>query len=70
METEGLPGAKESLERQVLEREGRHSADVASYQDSTGQLESDLRNTKSVRWPATFGNTRIRSQSKWLLVLR
>ncbi|KAL0614730.1 Alpha-internexin [Plecturocebus cupreus] len=44
---EGLCGAKESLEREILELEERHSAKVAGNQDSTGQLENDLRNTKS-----------------------
>nr|CAA36264.1 alpha-internexin [Rattus norvegicus] len=47
IEIEGLRGANESLERQILELEERHSAEVAGYQDSIGQLESDLRNTKS-----------------------
>ncbi|XP_016075333.1 PREDICTED: alpha-internexin [Miniopterus natalensis] len=47
IEIEGLRGANESLERQILELEERHSAEVASYQDSIGQLENDLRNTKS-----------------------
>ncbi|XP_037015247.2 alpha-internexin [Artibeus jamaicensis] len=47
IEIEGLRGANESLERQILELEERHCAEVASYQDSIGQLESDLRNTKS-----------------------
>uniref|UniRef100_A0A2K6LTA1 IF rod domain-containing protein n=1 Tax=Rhinopithecus bieti TaxID=61621 RepID=A0A2K6LTA1_RHIBE len=40
IEVEGLRGANESLERQIL-------AEVAGYQDSIGQLENDLRNTKS-----------------------
>ncbi|XP_036294800.1 alpha-internexin [Pipistrellus kuhlii] len=47
IEIEGLRGANESLERQILELEERHSAEVASYQDNIGQLENDLRNTKS-----------------------
>nr|XP_048294931.1 alpha-internexin [Myodes glareolus] len=47
IEIEGLRGANESLERQILELEERHSAEVAGYQDSIGQLENDLRNTKS-----------------------
>ncbi|KAM6183372.1 alpha-internexin [Erethizon dorsatum] len=47
IEIEGLRGANESLERQILELEERHSAEVAGYQDSIGQLESDLRSTKS-----------------------
>ncbi|EAW49654.1 internexin neuronal intermediate filament protein, alpha, isoform CRA_b [Homo sapiens] len=42
IEIEGLRGANESLERQILELEERHSAEVAGY-----QLENDLRNTKS-----------------------
>lgn len=42
-----LRGANKSLERQILELEERHSAEVAGYQDSIGQLENDLRNTKS-----------------------
>uniref|UniRef100_A0A2K5YX72 IF rod domain-containing protein n=1 Tax=Mandrillus leucophaeus TaxID=9568 RepID=A0A2K5YX72_MANLE len=44
---EGLRGANESLERQILELEEQHSAGVAGYQGSIGQLENDLRNTKS-----------------------
>ncbi|XP_041491446.1 alpha-internexin-like [Microtus oregoni] len=47
IEIEGLHGANESLERQILELEERHSAEVAGYQDSIGQLENDQRNTKS-----------------------
>nr|XP_010969273.1 alpha-internexin [Camelus bactrianus] len=53
IEIEGLRGANESLERQILELEGRHSAVFAGYvehvafQDNIGQLENDLRNTKS-----------------------
>ncbi|XP_044518486.1 alpha-internexin [Gracilinanus agilis] len=47
IEIEGLRGANESLERQILEMEERHSAEVAGFQDSIGQLENDLRNTKS-----------------------
>ncbi|KAK2118924.1 hypothetical protein P7K49_000310 [Saguinus oedipus] len=47
IEIEGLCRAKESLERDILELEERHSAEMAGYQDSTGQLENDLRNTKS-----------------------
>ncbi|KAL4681382.1 hypothetical protein H8959_006859 [Pygathrix nigripes] len=51
IEIEGLGGANESLERQILELEERHSAEVAGYQDSIGQLENDLRNTKSEMAP-------------------
>ncbi|EHB18549.1 Alpha-internexin [Heterocephalus glaber] len=47
IEIEGLRGANESLERQILELEERHSAEVAGFQDSIGQLENDLRSTKS-----------------------
>ncbi|KAK2083114.1 hypothetical protein P7K49_038350 [Saguinus oedipus] len=47
IEIQGLRGASESLERQILELEERHNAEVAGYQDSIGQLENDLRNTKS-----------------------
>ncbi|XP_074088011.1 alpha-internexin [Macrotis lagotis] len=47
IEIEGLRGANESLERQILEMEERHSAEVAGFQDSIGQLENDLRSTKS-----------------------
>uniref|UniRef100_A0A2K5BX02 IF rod domain-containing protein n=1 Tax=Aotus nancymaae TaxID=37293 RepID=A0A2K5BX02_AOTNA len=47
IEIDGLRGANESLERQILELEKRHNAEVAGYQDSIGQLENDLRNTKS-----------------------
>uniref|UniRef100_A0A2K6SLP3 IF rod domain-containing protein n=1 Tax=Saimiri boliviensis boliviensis TaxID=39432 RepID=A0A2K6SLP3_SAIBB len=39
---EGLRGPNESLERQILELEERHNAEVAGYQD----LENDLRNTR------------------------
>uniref|UniRef100_A0A2K5BVE1 IF rod domain-containing protein n=1 Tax=Aotus nancymaae TaxID=37293 RepID=A0A2K5BVE1_AOTNA len=46
IEIEGLRGASESLERQILELEERHS-EVTGYQDSTGQLENNPRNTKS-----------------------
>uniref|UniRef100_A0A2K6C9D5 IF rod domain-containing protein n=1 Tax=Macaca nemestrina TaxID=9545 RepID=A0A2K6C9D5_MACNE len=46
-EIEGLRGANESLERQILELEEGHGAEVAGYQGSIGQLENDLRNTKS-----------------------
>uniref|UniRef100_A0A2K5Q6F7 IF rod domain-containing protein n=1 Tax=Cebus imitator TaxID=2715852 RepID=A0A2K5Q6F7_CEBIM len=46
IEVNGLRGA-ESLERQILQLEERHNAEVAGYQDSIGQLENDLRNTES-----------------------
>uniref|UniRef100_A0A2K5C044 IF rod domain-containing protein n=1 Tax=Aotus nancymaae TaxID=37293 RepID=A0A2K5C044_AOTNA len=44
---EGLRGANKSLKRQILELEERHNAEVAGYQDGIGQIENDLRNTKS-----------------------
>uniref|UniRef100_A0A2K5DTV5 IF rod domain-containing protein n=1 Tax=Aotus nancymaae TaxID=37293 RepID=A0A2K5DTV5_AOTNA len=47
IEIKGLCGAKESLERDILDPEERHTAEVAGYQGSTGQLKNDLRNTKS-----------------------
>ena len=38
IEIEGLRGANESLERQILELEERHSAEVAGYQVRAGML--------------------------------
>uniref|UniRef100_A0A8C5SM10 IF rod domain-containing protein n=1 Tax=Laticauda laticaudata TaxID=8630 RepID=A0A8C5SM10_LATLA len=45
-ELETLRGMKESLERQRLDIEDRHHLDVQSYQDTIGQLDNELRNTK------------------------
>ncbi|XP_072195874.1 alpha-internexin [Excalfactoria chinensis] len=47
VEMESLRGAHESLERQLQELEERHSAEAAGLQDTIGQLEADLRNTKT-----------------------
>ena len=41
IEIEGLRGANESLERQILELEERHSAEVASYQVKVGALRRE-----------------------------
>ncbi|XP_054019693.1 alpha-internexin [Dryobates pubescens] len=46
-EMESLRGAHQSLERQLQELEERHNAEAASLQDTIGQLEDDLRNTKN-----------------------
>ncbi|NWU60570.1 AINX protein, partial [Pterocles burchelli] len=46
-EMESLRGAHQSLERQLQELEERHSAEAAGLQDTIGQLEDDLRNTKN-----------------------
>ncbi|NXI41823.1 AINX protein, partial [Galbula dea] len=46
-EMESLRGAHQSLERQLQELEERHSVEAASLQDTIGQLEDDLRNTKN-----------------------
>ncbi|XP_052655030.1 alpha-internexin [Harpia harpyja] len=46
-EMESLRGAHQSLERQLQELEERHSAEAAGLQDTIGQLEDDLRNTKT-----------------------
>lgn len=47
VEMESLRGAHESLERQLQELEERHSAEAAGLQDTIGQLEADLRSTKT-----------------------
>ncbi|XP_074882398.1 alpha-internexin [Buteo buteo] len=47
VEMESLRGAHQSLERQLQELEERHSAEAAGLQDTIGQLEDDLRNTKN-----------------------
>ena len=41
IEIEGLRGANESLERQILELEERHSAEVATYQVKVGALRRE-----------------------------
>ncbi|KAM9012257.1 alpha-internexin [Ara ararauna] len=46
-EMESLRGAHQTLERQLQELEERHSAEAAGLQDTIGQLEDDLRNTKN-----------------------
>uniref|UniRef100_A0A8D0H0H0 Internexin neuronal intermediate filament protein alpha n=1 Tax=Sphenodon punctatus TaxID=8508 RepID=A0A8D0H0H0_SPHPU len=47
LELEGLRAANEALERQIQELEERHGAETAALQDTIGELENDLRNTKS-----------------------
>ncbi|NP_571107.2 internexin neuronal intermediate filament protein, alpha b [Danio rerio] len=47
IEIESLRGTNESLERQIHEMEDRHNAEIMGYQDSIGELENDLRTTKS-----------------------
>ncbi|XP_067858779.1 alpha-internexin-like [Heptranchias perlo] len=47
IEVEAVRGTNESLERQLREMEERHSAEIAGYQDAIGQVEDELRNTKS-----------------------
>ncbi|NXB23387.1 AINX protein, partial [Rhagologus leucostigma] len=47
VEMESLRGAHQSLERQLQELEERHNAEAAGLQDTIGQLEDDLRNTKN-----------------------
>ncbi|XP_053927710.1 alpha-internexin [Cuculus canorus] len=46
-EMESLRGAHQALERRLRELEERHSAEAAGLQDTIGQLEDDLRNTKN-----------------------
>ncbi|XP_068807259.1 alpha-internexin [Struthio camelus] len=46
-EIESLRGAHESLERQLQDMAERHSAEAAGLQDTIGQLEDDLQNTKN-----------------------
>ncbi|XP_028843895.1 internexin neuronal intermediate filament protein, alpha a [Denticeps clupeoides] len=47
LEMETLRGTNESLERQVREMEDGHNLEIASYQETIGQLETELRGTKS-----------------------
>ncbi|XP_030635635.1 internexin neuronal intermediate filament protein, alpha b [Chanos chanos] len=47
IEIESLRGTNESLERQIREMEDRHNVEVVGYQDTIGQLENELRTTKS-----------------------
>nr|XP_055025819.1 internexin neuronal intermediate filament protein, alpha a [Misgurnus anguillicaudatus] len=47
IEVETLRGTNESLERQIREMEDAHNAEVAGYQETVGQLDLELRNTKS-----------------------
>ncbi|KAJ8389817.1 hypothetical protein AAFF_G00112860 [Aldrovandia affinis] len=47
IEMESLRGTNESLERQLQEMEDRHNADIATFQDTVGQLEDELRTTKN-----------------------
>ncbi|XP_038678187.1 alpha-internexin-like [Scyliorhinus canicula] len=46
IEVEAVRGTNESLERQLREMEERHSAEISSLQDTIGQLEDELSNTK------------------------
>ncbi|XP_051560559.1 alpha-internexin-like [Myxocyprinus asiaticus] len=47
IEIESLKGTNESMERQIHEMEDRHYAEIMGYQDTIGQLENELRTTKS-----------------------
>ncbi|KAA0722252.1 Alpha-internexin [Triplophysa tibetana] len=47
IEIESLKGTNESMERQIHEIEEIHNAEVMGYQDTMGQLENELRSTKS-----------------------
>ncbi|KAG2462534.1 AINX protein, partial [Polypterus senegalus] len=47
IEIESLRGTNESLERQIREMEETHHAEMAGFQDTIGQLENELRTTKS-----------------------
>ncbi|XP_053713314.1 alpha-internexin-like [Synchiropus splendidus] len=47
IEIESLRGTNESLEKQLREMEERHSVEIGNYQESMGDLENDLRATKS-----------------------
>ncbi|TSK17972.1 Alpha-internexin [Bagarius yarrelli] len=47
IEIESLRGTNESLERQIREMEDRHNLEVVGLQDALGELENELRTTKS-----------------------
>ncbi|XP_026060181.1 internexin neuronal intermediate filament protein, alpha b [Carassius auratus] len=47
IEIESLRSTNESLERQIHEMEDTHNAEVMGYQDTIGQLDNELRTTKS-----------------------
>ncbi|KAJ8284931.1 hypothetical protein COCON_G00037810 [Conger conger] len=47
IEIESLKGTNESLERQLQEMEDRHNNEIITYQDTVGQLEDELRATKT-----------------------
>ncbi|XP_023696064.1 alpha-internexin-like isoform X1 [Paramormyrops kingsleyae] len=47
IEMESLRGTNESLERQLREMEDRHNMEIDTLQDTIGQLDNELRNTKS-----------------------
>ncbi|XP_062399193.1 internexin neuronal intermediate filament protein, alpha b [Sardina pilchardus] len=47
IEIESMRGTNESLERQIREMEDRHNSEIMGFQDSVGQLENELRTTKS-----------------------
>ncbi|KAJ8360134.1 hypothetical protein SKAU_G00166590 [Synaphobranchus kaupii] len=46
IEIESLRGTNESLERQLTEMEDRHNAEMSGLQDTIGELDNELRNTK------------------------
>ncbi|KAG9337971.1 hypothetical protein JZ751_027308, partial [Albula glossodonta] len=47
IEIESLKGTNESLERQLREMEDRHNMEISGFQDTIGQLDNELRTTKS-----------------------
>ncbi|XP_006630878.1 alpha-internexin [Lepisosteus oculatus] len=47
IEVESLRSTNESLERQIREMEDRHNDEISGFQDTIGQLENELRTTKS-----------------------
>ncbi|KAJ8248139.1 hypothetical protein GJAV_G00238760 [Gymnothorax javanicus] len=46
IEIESLRGTNESLERQLREMEDRYNGEISGLQDTIGQLDDELRNTK------------------------
>ncbi|KAK2098928.1 hypothetical protein P7K49_024379 [Saguinus oedipus] len=54
IEIEGLRGANESLERQILELEERHNAEVAGYQTIVGSSRHGLQETKNSKETAAL----------------
>ncbi|XP_027035051.1 internexin neuronal intermediate filament protein, alpha b [Tachysurus fulvidraco] len=47
IEIESLRGTNESLDRQIREMEDRHNVEVMGLQDTIGEMENELRTTKS-----------------------